>query len=289
MITGAGAGEGDSTIDLAEAARRLGVHYMTAYRYVRTGRLPAVHQGNGWRVTAADVAALRVGRTSLATRGHADATAYRTQMATTLMSGDEPGTWRIVEAALSGGATAQRVLLKILAPAMRDVGEGWTGGSVTVGDEHRATAVAIRIVSRLGPMCTRPGRPRGTVIVACAAGETHTLPGAILATSLRGDGYDVMELGSNTPISALQAAASHSGSQLRAICISVSADENLAAAAEAATALRTAQVAAQILIGGAAVTSLAHAHDLGADAWAADAEGVALTLIASAGPNKGER
>ena len=32
-------------ITLHEAAARLGVHYMTAYRYVRTGRLPAERDG----------------------------------------------------------------------------------------------------------------------------------------------------------------------------------------------------------------------------------------------------
>ena len=32
-------------ISLQEAASRLGVHYMTAYRYVRTGRLPAQRDG----------------------------------------------------------------------------------------------------------------------------------------------------------------------------------------------------------------------------------------------------
>ena len=36
-------------VTLHEAAERLGVHYMTAYRYVRTGRLPAERDGaHGW-------------------------------------------------------------------------------------------------------------------------------------------------------------------------------------------------------------------------------------------------
>ena len=35
-------------IELREAAERLGVHYMTAYRHVRTGRLPAVQRGGRW-------------------------------------------------------------------------------------------------------------------------------------------------------------------------------------------------------------------------------------------------
>jgi excisionase family DNA binding protein len=37
-------------LGLREAADRLGVHYMTAYRYVRTGRLPATRIGAQWWV-----------------------------------------------------------------------------------------------------------------------------------------------------------------------------------------------------------------------------------------------
>ena len=36
-----GGGSREPDLTLQEAADLLGVHYMTAYRYVRTGRLPA--------------------------------------------------------------------------------------------------------------------------------------------------------------------------------------------------------------------------------------------------------
>ena len=42
-------------LTLHEAAALLGVHYMTAYRYVRLGLLPAAKSGGSWRVTAADL------------------------------------------------------------------------------------------------------------------------------------------------------------------------------------------------------------------------------------------
>ncbi|MFM7891249.1 MAG: helix-turn-helix domain-containing protein, partial [Actinomycetota bacterium] len=45
----------DTTVSLHEAARRLKVHYMTAYRYVRSGRLPARQQNGEWQVLLADV------------------------------------------------------------------------------------------------------------------------------------------------------------------------------------------------------------------------------------------
>ena len=47
-----------SPITLQEAADRLGVHYMTAYRYVRTGRLPAQRSGSQWLVDPKDLGAV---------------------------------------------------------------------------------------------------------------------------------------------------------------------------------------------------------------------------------------
>ena len=43
-------------LNLKQVARALDVHYMTAYRYVRQGRLPAVRSGNVWLVDPDDVA-----------------------------------------------------------------------------------------------------------------------------------------------------------------------------------------------------------------------------------------
>src|SRR3712207_4009652 len=45
----------DAPVDLAEAARALGVHYQTAYRWVREGALPAVKVGKSYRVKRRDL------------------------------------------------------------------------------------------------------------------------------------------------------------------------------------------------------------------------------------------
>ena len=45
----------DETLSLHEAAEALGVHYMTAYRYVRLGVLPAHREGRSWRVRRVDL------------------------------------------------------------------------------------------------------------------------------------------------------------------------------------------------------------------------------------------
>lgn len=52
---------GSREIGLREAGGVLGVHYMTVYRYVRTGRLAARREGGDWLVHRAEVEALRGG------------------------------------------------------------------------------------------------------------------------------------------------------------------------------------------------------------------------------------
>ena len=42
-------------MNLKTAAKRLGVHYQTAYRYVRSGQLVAVRVGTGYEVSEAAV------------------------------------------------------------------------------------------------------------------------------------------------------------------------------------------------------------------------------------------
>ena len=73
---------GSGLLGLQEAADRLGVHYMTAYRYVRTGRLPATRIGSQWWVDPDDLVAVGVGaavagRPRAATRQASQATAVR--------------------------------------------------------------------------------------------------------------------------------------------------------------------------------------------------------------------
>src|ERR1700759_4716903 len=58
------AGQPDSSaglLNLQEVSDRLGVHYMTAYRYVRTGRLPAIQIGSHWFVDPRDLRRVRAG------------------------------------------------------------------------------------------------------------------------------------------------------------------------------------------------------------------------------------
>ncbi|HLI25336.1 MAG TPA: B12-binding domain-containing protein, partial [Acidimicrobiales bacterium] len=157
-------------ITLEEAARRLGLHYMTLYRYVRTGRLQGRREGRRWLVDPGEVAAL-------ATVGRRPVAATRDdrvqRLVRRLLAADARGCWNIVEDALLAGTPADGYL-SLLAPAMRRVGDLWAEGSISVGDEHRATAVAVGLVGRLGPLFASRGTHRGgTVLLGGVAGDPH--------------------------------------------------------------------------------------------------------------------
>ncbi|MGO9856405.1 MAG: B12-binding domain-containing protein, partial [Acidimicrobiales bacterium] len=148
-------------MNLQEVADRLGVHYMTAYRYVRTGRLPATQIGSHWFVEPRDLprvgaGAAVAGRPRAATRRSARLAAAR-RLEDRLVAGDEAGAWGIVEGRLTSGSNPTEILLDELGLAMRSVGEGWEAGDYSVDDEHRASGVATRVVARLGARFTKRG------------------------------------------------------------------------------------------------------------------------------------
>ena len=252
-------------ISLQEAASRLGVHYMTAYRYVRTGRLPARRDGAQWFVDPRDLDQMQQQDRARPSgrRAKADRTAILTAR---MIAGDEAGAWRVIDDALASGMDPARVYLDLLAPVLRGVGAGWAAGTVTVAEEHRASAVALRLIGRLGPQFARRGRKRGMVIIGAPAGDQHSLPGAIVADLLRGEGFEVIDLGANTPDSSF-AETAQDAARLVAVVIGVTAPGCDNAVQSIVQALRRSGSTVPVLIGGAAVNGADHALRLGADAW----------------------
>ena len=201
------------TITLTDASERLGVHYMTAYRYVRTGRLAAHKAGGQWRVTTDDLEHFTTDETPRAPR----AEVLPPLIAERLVAGDENGTYQLLEDAMAAGATADEVYLDLIGPAMAAVGERWHAGELTIADEHVASSTALRVVSRLGSRVAARGRSRGTILLASVAGDYHYLPTAMIRDLLRFRGFDVVDLGANTPASSIIDRANTIGDDLLAI------------------------------------------------------------------------
>jgi MerR family transcriptional regulator, light-induced transcriptional regulator len=253
---------GARMISLQEAADRLGVHYMTVYRYVRTGRLPAVKEAGEWRVDRAAVDQLR--RRHAGPRPREPRRVWSTRrLLDRLVAGDEQGTWQLVEAALSSGADPSEVHLDLIAPALRAIGDRWEAGELTVAEEHRASVVARRVISRLGTRFTRRGRKRGTVVLGAIAGERHEIPGSIVADHLRRAGFEVVDLGADTPVESFVGAARQHAPMC--VLLSVTGKGHDQVVVETAAALEAIDV--PVLVGGAAVPDEVVAVGLGSRGW----------------------
>src|SRR5687767_1805096 len=101
---------------LREAAEELGVHYMTAYRYVRLGLLPARKDGSTWRVAVDDLDAFRSQREGderTGTTPRRGRTPWRERFEARLLAGDARGAWGVIEAALAGGAPAEVLYVEV--------------------------------------------------------------------------------------------------------------------------------------------------------------------------------
>lgn len=252
----------DDDLTLAEAAAAAGLHYMTLYRYVRTGRLAATREGREWRVARRDLDALTSPALVRPRRGGGSELVGR-RLQGRMLAGDEAGAWRIVEEALASGTTPADVHLRLLVPALADIGAAWARGELRVADEHRASVVAGRLVGRLGPHLRTRGARRGTVVVGAVTGDTHALPTAIAADLLRGARYEVVDLGADVPVESFVQAATEA-TRLRAVVVSVGALPDPAPLAAICAAVRAA-VDAPVLVGGPA-SDRGVAQRAGADA-----------------------
>jgi len=275
-------------LTLHEAADRLGVHYMTVYRWVRTGRLPAHRSGVEWRVDPADVEqAGRRGsepRDDAGSRGRPRSRAAASErLRSRMMAGDEAGAWAVIDESLASGTTPAEVYLEVVAPALEAVGAGWAAGEVSVAEEHRATAVTSRLLGRLGPQFARPGRKRGSVVIGAPSGDEHALPASLLGDVLRGAGFDVVDLGANTPPESFVESA-RGAARLVAVLIGVTNRGNDAAVQATTAALHDAAVGAPVLVGGGAVPDAADALRLGGDGWSGPHARSALAALEEISP-----
>lgn len=268
-----------ATLTLQEAADQLGVHYMTVYRYVRLGRLPARKAGGVWEVDAADLEGLRRGHDrSVRPKRSAD---WASRLEARLLEGDEAGAWGVVEGALTSGTTPAEIYTEALSPALYAVGEKWQEGQVSVAQEHLATSVALRLIGRLGPRFARKGRAKGTVVVTTPPAERHVIPPLMLSDFLRGAGFQVLDLGVDVPVDALAEILGRVDN-LVAVCVSstrAGADRSIRRVVKA---VRKAAPDVPVFVGGASVADATFAESVGATGWAATGpEAVELVLAAT--------
>jgi excisionase family DNA binding protein len=193
-------GQDDEQIELQEAADRLGVHYQTAYRWVRAGRLPAHLMGGRYLISAADLVAFdeqrkAPGPPTRPSAARLDRQAHRVRKA--LVQGDEATVRSISRRLVSDGTSIIDLVHIVFVPPLRWIGKAWHDGELSIWVEHRASAIVERTLGELSP--NPRGRRRGTVMVAAVSGDRHSLPTLMAAVALRDANWHVHHLGADMP------------------------------------------------------------------------------------------
>lgn len=189
-------------MNLQEAADRLEVHYQTAYRWVRQGVLHATKVASAYEVSLEEVD--RFGKARLAPAAPPDRLHVRnwddqiSNLMVFLRAGEELEARLLVDRLFEGGVSTIEICEKLLTPTLRTFGEEWHDGSLTIAQEHRATAIIERMLGRLSGHPR--GRPRGTVVVATPPNESHAIPALMAALVLRDDRWKVHHLGGGLSI-----------------------------------------------------------------------------------------
>ena len=140
----------------------------------------------------------------------------------------------------------ETVCYRILQQALAEIGKGWYEGTITVQQEHFASALALRQMEALLAALPAPTR-NGRIIVACPPSELHTFSALMISLMLRRQGWDVVYLGANVPLDRMEASVT----QIEPLLVVMSAQTLTAAASMLPMAQRMQALGVPLAFGGA--------------------------------------
>ncbi len=188
------------------------------------------------------------------------------------LSGEPAQATRLTLDLLDQGFPLPVLITDLLGAVQREVGARWHRAEIGVADEHLVTGVSQ---ATLGALAAKvPHQPaKGSVILACAEGDWHSLPAQLFAEALRADGQGVIYLGASSPAEDV----SRLIERRRPDALLVTCNLALSYAGVAGLADAAHRHGVPVLAGGRALNP-ARAVALGADAWAADVTSAANLL-----------
>ena len=202
-------------MQLRDAAQALGVHYQTAYGWVRQGALPARKTSRGYEVSESDVRDLIARRAAGAGPPREvrvrDWAAQADRLYAALAAGDEAQA-RHDFGRLAAGVPLAGLCDQVIAPALRRIGTGWAAGELSIAVEHRASAICERLIA--AHLRQPQGRPRGVALTTTPPGERHALPAMMAAACLREDHWQVHHLAADLPVPEVISFAADTGASL---------------------------------------------------------------------------
>jgi DNA-binding transcriptional MerR regulator len=173
-------------------------------------RVRAMQRHMSQGLAAREAAALVGDVTPDAVPAHAWAPAFdpvraRAELGEALEGFDEPGAQAVFDGLLSV-TTLDALLSDVVMPYLRDLGDRWERGEVSIAQEHFASQVLRGRLLGLARGWGRGDGPRA--LLACPEGERHDLGLIAFGLALRERGWRIDYLGPDTPWESIEEAAS---------------------------------------------------------------------------------
>lgn len=203
--------------------------------------------GLGQKQTCADQSALKTVSSRSPKKFQSDSALLRA-----LVAGREEETAAILINAFLQGESLSRIFDGEICPAMRQIGELWSEGRVSIADEHLATRTVLNAVQKLRNVVPVAELNEKTAMCCTIEGDFHELPAHLVQILLESAGWEVLNFGANTPLFTLAEEAVEYKPDLICISAAVMPDVERAARDFRRFSADIAKTNAAIILGGRA-------------------------------------
>jgi methanogenic corrinoid protein MtbC1 len=121
-----------------------------------------------------------------------------------IREGDRRRAFQVIDEARESGVDLSTIYISVFQPALREIGRLWQQNSISVADEHLATAITQAAMARAyqSAFTWRSALGR-TLIAACVDTERHEVGLRMLCDLLDLEGWHTTYLGASVPVESL--------------------------------------------------------------------------------------
>jgi len=200
-----------------------------------------------------------------------------------VIEGDSEAAYKLTQQALADGIRGNEILDKGLIPGLRKVGDMFEDGEFYLPELIVSGDAVSRALELLGPVLTNEGSvAKGKFLIGTVQGDIHDLGKNIVVMMLRGNGWEVTDLG--VDISPEEFCAAVKEGDFQVVGLSSLLTMTMPNAGRTIEALKAAGLRnkVKVMVGGAPTTP-EWAEKIGADAHAKDGPTTAIVAAALVG------
>jgi MerR family transcriptional regulator, light-induced transcriptional regulator len=218
-MTEQGLNAGNPYVSTARVAEALGVGITTVKRWVDQGILPAHKTPGGHRkillsdvvrvVREGDFPRLDLSRLGLPPVGQEspDPKSLSAAVLAALKQGEVETLRSLLQGAHRSGMAIKTLADAVVAPAMRRLGHAWAEGRLDVWQEHQGTQLCAAALYEIRATLQGPADGKKPLAIGGGPeGDPYLLANLLAEMVLMGLGWEVVNLGPNTPLPSFRAA-----------------------------------------------------------------------------------